>query len=548
MRWLLPHALSWLDAVYASLSLALVGIVQAPGSLSAQVLRLLTRDNVWTGVQTFSNGTLELESGSSDPTTTLDRLYSIGGSLFFNGNLITTATGLGTVTSVGLTMPAEFTVTGSPITGADTFVVTFGDQTANQVWAGPATGIPATPAFRALVAADIPVDTVINGTGNVTWLSVDKTGSSLGDLATRSAGDLNTGSLALARITDNGTSGQPLVSTAGGGPQYAALNLATGGAITGTLPAARMPAMTGDATSTVGTVALTLATSGVVANTYGSASAVPVLTIDAKGRVTAASTASLTGTFVPSLISGAVRGAALIGNSTPQFAVLTPTVTGSMLRFDGTDSAWSTDGSGLTALNATNIGSGTVPVVNGGTGQTATPTDGQLLIGITAGNTYNRSTLTGTANQILVTNGPGTVTLATPQAIATSSAPQFARIGLGTGADPVAALYAFGPIKRRVVANGSSGAAIALDLSAGDTQTLTLTNAPVALTLNNPVSGVIYTLHLLQDGTGSRTVTWPTIKWTGGSAPTLTTTLGKTDIITLYYDGTSYYGSSSLNY
>jgi len=38
----------------------------------------------------------------------------------------------------------------------------------------------------------------------------------------------------------------------------------------------------------------TLATSGVSAGSYGSASAVPVLTLDAKGRVTAASTASIT--------------------------------------------------------------------------------------------------------------------------------------------------------------------------------------------------------------------------------------------------------------
>ena len=38
-------------------------------------------------------------------------------------------------------------------------------------------------------------------------------------------------------------------------------------------------------------------------------------------------------------------------------------------------------------------------------------------------------------------------------------------------------------------------------------------------------------LRLLQDGTGSRTVTWfSTIKWAGGSAPTLTTTASKADV------------------
>lgn len=50
------------------------------------------------------------------------------------------------------------------------------------------------------------------------------------------------------------------------------------------------------------------------------------------------------------------------------------------------------------------------------------------------------------------------------------------------------------------------------------------------------------TLVLKQDGTGSRTVTWPTMKWENVTAPTLTTTANRTDIITIYYDGTDYYG------
>lgn len=67
-----------------------------------------------------------------------------------------TAGGTGTVTSVDLAVPSEFTLSGNPITTSGTITISKANETANTVWAGPATGIPAAPAFRALVSADIP--------------------------------------------------------------------------------------------------------------------------------------------------------------------------------------------------------------------------------------------------------------------------------------------------------------------------------------------------------------------------------------------------------
>lgn len=64
--------------------------------------------------------------------------------------------GSGTVTSVGLSMPSIFSVSGSPVTTSGTLTATLTTETANRVFAGPTTGSPATPTFRALVAADIP--------------------------------------------------------------------------------------------------------------------------------------------------------------------------------------------------------------------------------------------------------------------------------------------------------------------------------------------------------------------------------------------------------
>lgn len=63
--------------------------------------------------------------------------------------------GSGTVTSVGLSMPSCFSVSGSPVTGSGTLSVSFASQTRYSVLAAPSTG-NGTPSFRALVAGDIP--------------------------------------------------------------------------------------------------------------------------------------------------------------------------------------------------------------------------------------------------------------------------------------------------------------------------------------------------------------------------------------------------------
>ncbi|KWO78484.1 beta strand repeat-containing protein [Burkholderia ubonensis] len=68
-----------------------------------------------------------------------------------------TGGGTGTVTSVGLTAPSQFTVSGSPVTSSGTLTFAWGNQTANYVLAGPTSGGAAAPTFRALVAADLPV-------------------------------------------------------------------------------------------------------------------------------------------------------------------------------------------------------------------------------------------------------------------------------------------------------------------------------------------------------------------------------------------------------
>ena len=91
-------------------------------------------------------------------------------------------------------------------------------------------------------------------------------------------------------------------------------------------------------------------------------------------------------------------------------------------------------------------------------------------------------------------------------------------------------------------------ASLAINLANGLCQTVTLTGNPT-ITFSGAVAGAHYLLELTQDSTGSRTVTWgTTIRWQGGSAPTLTTTPSKTDLIVIIYDGTSYFGQVALDF
>ena len=116
-------------------------------------------------------------------------------------------------------------------------------------------------------------------------------------------------------------------------------------------------------TASSGTI--NLSDTGVTAATYGSASQVPVFTVDAKGRIS-----SVTNTSI--------------------------------------------------AISASQITSGILANNRGGTGlDTSTATNGQLLIGNGTG--MSLSTLSGTANQVNVTNGSGTITLSLPQSIAATS-------------------------------------------------------------------------------------------------------------------------------
>ena len=76
--------------------------------------------------------------------------------------------------------------------------------------------------------------------------------------------------------------------------------------------------------------------------------------------------------------------------------------------------------------------------------------------------------------------------------------------------------------------------------SSGSVYWLSL-NDNTTLTFSGAVEGQSLTLFVKQN-VGSKAITWPTISWPSATAPTLTLTAGKTDIISLVYLGGVYYG------
>ena len=369
--------------------------------------------NGGTGLTTTpANGALDIGNGTGFTRATLTAGSGITVTNA-SGSITIAATNSGTVTSVTGTSPV---VSSGGATPAISLAASYGDtqnpyasKTANYFLAAP-NGTAGVPTFRAVVAADIPTlnQNTTGSAGSVANALTSGTGISF------SSGTTYNGS---AAITVNNS--LPMVYPGAGIPNSTGTAWGTSYSTTGSGTVVALATSPSFTTPILGTP-----TSG---NFSTGTFTWPTFNQNTTGNAATATSA----TTATNIAAGANLQIPYNTGSGATSFITAPTLSSTYLQYNGTGFTWATaaglgtvtsvaatvpsflsiSGSPITTAGTLAISySGTaLPVANGGTGLTATPSNGQIDIGNGTG--FTRTTLTAGSN-ITITNASGAITIA----------------------------------------------------------------------------------------------------------------------------------------
>ena len=238
--------------------------VQNTGTSGATV-PLLNGTNTWSATQSFSNA-IQVNTNNLDGTATG---LNVNSSFISVGDL---TSGLTFTSPIGIKFADAGVRNGSLSFETSTGIFRFGDSSANS-------GI-------SISGSNILAFNVTNG--KLSSPSVSATGNVSGSTLTSTVAT-GTAPLTVTSTTVVPNLNASLLNGQAGSFYSNAANL------TGTVPVATLPALSGDITTSAGTATTTLATVNTNVGTFGSSTTVPIVTVDGKGRVTAMSTASVGG-------------------------------------------------------------------------------------------------------------------------------------------------------------------------------------------------------------------------------------------------------------
>ncbi len=273
----------------------------------------------------------------------------------------------GAVSSVGITLPNIFSVSGSPITSAGTTTATFVSQGAGTIFAAP-TSTSGTPTFRALAASDIPnldASQITSGVFNIARIPSIPTSSITGVFGVSQGG---TG------LSSVGTNGQVL-TVVSGAPAWATSSSGTVTSVAATVPS--FLSVSGSPITSSGTLGFSL-----VSQATGTVFAAP------SGSSGTPTFRALAASDIPNLDASQITSGTFSAARIPLLST-----------------------SSIPDLDASKITSGTLAVARGGTNLSSYTANAILF----ASNASTIGQITGGSNgNVLTLNGSGVPTWSAP--------------------------------------------------------------------------------------------------------------------------------------